>query len=465
MSPVKFKLPIEIMKATLFSSFLLLFSLNLVGRCSTAAQNKSLNARISFDVGIVLDLESTLGKMSKVCISIALDDFYTTHNNYNTKLILHWRDSNEDDMEAASMVMFLMPSHFLTHLEVMVNLSTDWSSTKSGNFYFKIKVLFLLCNSNPGTLDLLNNVRVKAIIGPQTSAQAQFVAELVDKYHVPMLSFSATSPFISSIRTPYFIRTALSDFSQVNAIAAIIKAFGWREVIQIWEDTLYGNGVIRFLTDALQEVDTHVSYRYVISQEMTNDEIAQELYKLKKIQTRVFIVHSSPSLNSHLFFKANELGMMSEGFVWIVTDGVASFLDSMNSSVIQTILGVLGVRPYVQESNEMHKFTKRWKRKFLNDNPSIDRAEINIFGLWAYDTVCPLANAAEEAASKYPNLMNTQTRHNSNELVKLGVSEMGPSLRDAILKTNFKLPKRPIQSNQGATGSISLPNSECGWER
>ena len=53
-------------------------------------------------------------------------------------------------------------------------------------------------------LDLLNNVQVKAIIGPRTSAQAQFVAELVDNYHVPILSFSATSPLLSTIRTPYF---------------------------------------------------------------------------------------------------------------------------------------------------------------------------------------------------------------------------------------------------------------------
>lgn len=150
-------------KVTSFSSFLLLFSLNLIGRCSTAAQNKSLNARISFDVGIVLDLESTLGKMSNVCISMALDDFYTTHNNYNTKLILHWRDSKEDDVEAASMGMFLMPSHLLTLVEVMVNLSIDWSSTKSGNFKFKIKDLFLLCNSNPGSFFIITLSKSKII--------------------------------------------------------------------------------------------------------------------------------------------------------------------------------------------------------------------------------------------------------------------------------------------------------------
>ncbi|KAJ8634679.1 hypothetical protein MRB53_008946 [Persea americana] len=89
----------------MFSSFLLLFSLTLIGRCPTTAQNKSPNARISFDIGIVLHLESTLGKTNNVCISMALDDFFTTENNYNTKLILHWRDSKEDDVEAASMAV------------------------------------------------------------------------------------------------------------------------------------------------------------------------------------------------------------------------------------------------------------------------------------------------------------------------------------------------------------------------
>ncbi|RWR75367.1 Ionotropic glutamate receptor [Cinnamomum micranthum f. kanehirae] len=90
-------------KVTLFSSFLLLFSLNLIGRYPTDAQNNRLNARTPFDVGVVLDMESPLGKMSNICISMALEDFYTTHNNYTTELILHWRDSKQDIVDAASM--------------------------------------------------------------------------------------------------------------------------------------------------------------------------------------------------------------------------------------------------------------------------------------------------------------------------------------------------------------------------
>ncbi|RWR75368.1 glutamate receptor 2.7-like protein [Cinnamomum micranthum f. kanehirae] len=293
-------------------------------------------------------------------------------------------------------------------------------------------------------------MKVKAIIGPETSAQAQFMAELGNKAHVPILSFSATSPCLSTITTPYFIRTGQSDLSQVKAIIAIIQAFGWKEVVPIYEDTPYGNGLIPNLTIALQEVNIRVPYKSLISHQVTDDQIEQELYKLETMQTRVFVVHLSPSLSSRLFFKANKVRMMSEGYVWIITDGLANVLYSMNSPVIQSMQGVLGVRPYIPKSKELDDFKERWKRKFLNENPNLISIELNVFGLWAYDTVWALAEAAEEVGTKNSYFLNPQTRQNSTDLARLGVYEMGPRLRDTILKTNFK----------GLSGKFSLSDGQ-----
>ena len=101
----------------------------------------------------------------------------------------------------------------------------------------------------------MNNEKVHAIIGPQSSAQAKFVAKLGEKAHVPILSFSATSPFLSTNHNPFFIQTTQDDSTQVKAIAALIQAYGWREVIPIYEDTDYGIDLILYLIDAFQEVD------------------------------------------------------------------------------------------------------------------------------------------------------------------------------------------------------------------
>ncbi|PRQ27950.1 putative periplasmic binding protein-like I [Rosa chinensis] len=77
------------------------------------------------------------------------------------------------------------------------------------------------------------------------------------------------------------------------------------------------------------------------------------------MQTRVFIVHMAPSLGSQLFAKAKELGMMSEGYVWIMTNGMTNYFSSLNSSVIDTMQGVLGLKTYVPVTEELENFRGR----------------------------------------------------------------------------------------------------------
>jgi ionotropic glutamate receptor len=167
-------------------------------------------------------------------------------------------------------------------------------------------------------LSLIKNGEVQAIIGPQNSMQAKFVIDLGKKAQVPIISFSATSPSLTSLWSQYFFQIAQNDSSQVKAISAIIQAFGWKEVVPIYVDNTYGKGIIPYLIDALQEIDARVPNRSVIPPLATDDQIGQELYKLMTMQTRVFIVHMSRKLSSRLFIKAKEIGMMREGYVWII---------------------------------------------------------------------------------------------------------------------------------------------------
>ena len=57
---------------------------------------------LSISVGVVLDLEASVGRMSRPIISLALEDFYASHVDYRTRLQLHFRDSKEDIVVAAS---------------------------------------------------------------------------------------------------------------------------------------------------------------------------------------------------------------------------------------------------------------------------------------------------------------------------------------------------------------------------
>ncbi|KAK2631556.1 hypothetical protein EUGRSUZ_L02750 [Eucalyptus grandis] len=335
-------------------------------------------------------MDTYVGKMSKTCLEMAIHDFYTAHENYTTRLVLHTRNSSGDAVVATS-----------------------------------------------AAIELLNNYQVKAILGPQQSRQADFIADIGNTTQVPIISFTATSPLLSHLETPYFIRTAQVDTSQLKAIAAIVNAVKWSEVVPIYERSPYGSGILSYLADAMQGIGTRIPYRCGISPSATDDQILKELYNLMTMQTRVFIVHMLPNLANRLFLKAKEAGMMSKGYAWIVTDGIASLLSSMDSNVINSMQGVIGVKTYLPQTKELDQFSKRWEQRFHDEYPGIDHVQLNAYGLAAYDSVSALAMAVEKADIANSQFIKPAIQDHMADLETIGVSEAGPKLLRSILNAKF----------------------------
>jgi ionotropic glutamate receptor len=238
---------------------------------------------------------------------------------------------------------------------------------------------------------------------------------------------------------PYFVRATMNDSAQVKSIASLMQAYGWREAVLVYDDTDYGRGILPYLSDALQENDIRVPYRCVIPLSATSENIMQELYKLMKMQTRVFIVHMSSTMTSLLFTKAKEVGMMNKGFVWIITDGVANILDSLNPSVIEAMNGVLGVRYHVPISKDLDNFSIRWSRKYQRDNP--DESPFNklsIVGLWGYDAAWALAQAAEKVGISSTKNKRTWSSKNFTCLDSMVNFPNGHELLTSIVQNKFR---------------------------
>ncbi|XP_047951016.1 glutamate receptor 2.9-like isoform X2 [Salvia hispanica] len=356
-----------------FFIFLLLFHF-ANGSNATAAK---------VDVGIILDLQTPLGKMYKTCISMAIEDFYFKNSNYSTVIVPHFKDSSKDVVSAAS-----------------------------------------------AAIDLLKNTQVVAIWGPQTSIQADFVIEIGDKVEVPIVS-PATSLSLSPHESPYLIRSSWCFAFQAKAIAAVVKNFGWREVFFIYEDTKYGSGLVQFLAEELLNSNSFVSSRNAVSPSAENDEILQQLNEIKKkLQAKVFVVHMLPSLASRFFQMAKEAGMMSKGYAWIVADPLTSLLDSEG---IEAMQGVIGVKAYIPKSDEVISFVRRWKKRFYEENPEIERPELNVFGLWAYDSIAAVAESVERVrADASPRFKNMARGGGSIDLEAIGTSNSGPKLAPLI---------------------------------
>ncbi|CAD6219179.1 unnamed protein product [Miscanthus lutarioriparius] len=347
-----------------------------------------------FHVGVILDLGSLVGKVSLASMSLAVEDFYSVHPNYSTKLAIHVRDSMGSEVQAVS-----------------------------------------------AAIELRENYKVQAIIGPQKSSEAAFISKLGSVTQVPIVSFTATSPSLTYDSSPYFVRATLNDSVQVNSIASLIKAYGWREVVLVYDDTDYGRGILPHLIDALQHSDTYVPYHSGISLSATSEDIMQELYKLMAMQTRVFIVHMSSTRASLIFTMAKDAGMMSKGFVWIITNGLANIIDLLSPSVIEAMNGVIGVRFHVPKSQKLDtSFLIRWNKIYQRYNPNklpLNKS-ISIVGLWAYDTVWALAQAAEKVGVSGNRNKRLQPHKNSTCLDSLAISINGTELLTEIVQNKFR---------------------------
>jgi glutamate receptor, ionotropic, plant len=101
--------------------------------------------------------------------------------------------------------------------------------------------------------------------------------------------------------------------------------------------------------------------------------------------------------------------------------------------------GVLGVRYHVPKSKELDSFSIRWNRMYQQDNP--DESPFNklsIVGLWAYDTIWALAQAAEKVGiSSAPNKQPWSIK-NSTCLESMVISTNGPKLLTAIVQNKFR---------------------------
>ncbi|KAL3532905.1 hypothetical protein ACH5RR_006426 [Cinchona calisaya] len=357
----------------------------------------------SVHIGVVLDSNTSMGAMVDLCISMALWDFYSVHSDYKTRLVLYRKDA-QNYLDVASAV-----------------------------------------------LELMKNEKVHSILGPQMLTDDKFIVELGRKAHVPVISFMARSAqSLSYAQSPFYIRTTPDDSNQAKALATLCQGFEWHEAVILYEDSAYGNQFLSQINNAFREADIRLANIVAISTSAEGHHIKKDLNKLKTMQTRVFVVHMNAALGSRLFVLAKQAGMMSEGYAWLITDGLGNFMNSIDSAVVDSMEGVLGVRPYVRKSENLKNFETRWKKNMLLMKPESTVKELNVYGLWAYDTVWGLAMAIEKIGMVNPGFLERKTSKNCSEISNLRISEFGPKLAKELQNVTF----------EGLTGDFHLDGGQ-----
>ncbi|XP_019107527.2 glutamate receptor 3.2 isoform X2 [Beta vulgaris subsp. vulgaris] len=289
-----------------------------------------------------------------------------------------------------------------------------------------------------------------AIIGPQTSMMAHVLSHLANKLHVPLLSFTALDPTLSPIQYPYFFQTAPNDLFQMVAIAELVSYYRWTQVIAIFTDEEHSRNGITALGEKLTKKRAKISYKAILPPDIRGklSIVKQELAKVKMMESRVLVVHTLPILGPIILKAAEDLGMIGNGYVWITTAWLSSILDCKTEpETYQITQGVMTLRSHTPDSPRKKAFIARW------NNLSKDSTRLNVYGLYAYDTVWLIARAIDAFLRQGNNIsfsndpVLTAVGGGNMDLSALSIFDGGNELLKTILKTSMTGLTGPIRYN------------------
>ncbi|XP_061372827.1 glutamate receptor 3.3 [Gastrolobium bilobum] len=309
------------------------------------------------------------------------------------------------------------------------------------------KLVLSMENSNcSGFMGMVQALRfmetdVVAILGPQSSVVAHILSHVADELRVPLLSFAATDPTLSSLQFPFFVRTTQSDLYQMTAVAEIIDYYGWKEVISIYVDDDYGRNGVAALDDELASRRCRISFKAGIKSGPGVDrgEIMNLLVEVTMMQSRVIVLHVHPDSGFMVFNVARHLEMTGNGYVWIATDWLSSVLDSASlpSDTMDDLQGVLVLRQHTPDSDRKKAFFSGWNKLTGGS------LGLHSYGLYAYDSIWLVAHAIDAFFNQggIVSCTNYTSLHDDKggalNLDAMSIFDNGTLLLNNILQSDF----------------------------
>lgn len=273
-------------------------------------------------------------------------------------------------------------------LQAALDLVLDAGNMSSGKNNKSCSSVYCKCN--------VKRTQISAVIGAASSPISISVANVFGVDDTPQISYSSTSVLLSDKTVyPSFFRTIPSDTYQAQALADLLKHFGWTYVSIVASDNAYGRAGVDSLRTELKKREICIALEEIFNPSLSQQELRHIIELLKNEQkAKVIILWCE---------RPNAVGFLNEasrqklgGKTWIGTEtwGDAYQLKTLDENVVG---GMLGVLPLLKRHKDYEEHLSRLQPNNSDYNPWM-------WEYWADKFDCFTHDAAHSNSTPVSNL-------------------------------------------------------------
>ncbi|KAI8508544.1 hypothetical protein Bbelb_136430, partial [Branchiostoma belcheri] len=239
---------------------------------------------------------------------------------------------------------------------------------------------------------------VATFIGPGSSSSVKTTQLVSAGLAIPQIAPIATDPMLDNPeKYPYLLRMSAPDTVQSRALVDLVNEFGWQQMsILVSRDDYGTHGLMEFKTLASQRGWLiRTVQQFQPKENPAQIDVLRQLKAIKTAGARIILLNCGGLLGMEVLRKASTMGMTGTGWVWIVTDGIAS-MSELSEEVPEDLVGVLGTRPVGSSGDLYTSFRQVWRGADPILYPGAGRMKIEARAAKYADAVLTFAYALQQ---------------------------------------------------------------------
>ncbi|CAI5693486.1 unnamed protein product [Oreochromis niloticus] len=246
---------------------------------------------------------------------------------------------------------------------------------------------------------------VQAILGHSGSSPTIAFAQVVGRFHIPVISHFATCACLSNRKEyPTFFRTIPSDYYQSRALAKLVKHFGWSWVGALAVDNEYGFSGIAAFIQAAKEYGVCIEYSEAFSSSDPPNRLQRIIEIIKQSTSKVimaFMSHREIKLLATELYKHNITGLQ-----WIGSDAWITDHSLTDSEGHKILVGSLGFTSPKAKISGLEKYLKQLYPSQFPDSQFVREFWEEVFDCSLNRTV----NTQKQPCSGHESLQNIESQ-------------------------------------------------------